>query len=492
MLDHLNPEQKEAVLHNEGPSVVFAGAGSGKTRVITTRIIHLMEQGVPPHSILAVTFTNKAAKEMRERLMQLSRDAYRVQVGTFHSSCARWLREFASELGFSSDFTIYDDKDSIQALKSVLKEIAPDIQDHTPKDYLRFIGRAKTYACLPLEVESTLAHEVHNFPPMAVKVYEKYQNYLTNCNAMDFSDLLMNMLILLKNNKLVRQTLQTRFRYILIDEYQDTNLTQFNLINLLVNEKQNLFVVGDDDQSIYSWRGANPHNIIDFQKYYPKAKTYRLEQNYRSSANIVDAASALIKHNKTRAPKNLWTRKDPGEFIEYKNEYDSETEAWFVADSIQAEKSNYSYNNIAVLYRTNAQSRQIEDILRKQKIPYRIYGSLRFYDRMEIKDLLAYCRLIANPDDDIAFRRSLNMPPRGIGKKTIETIEEEARRNDFSLYLAAKQMTTGKPSRTAQKIANFLKLIEDLKSFLKHSPLEDFLVFLLEKSDYRPYLEKVS
>ena len=299
MLDHLNPEQKKAVLHKDGPSVVFAGAGSGKTRVIITRIVHLIEQGIAPQNILAVTFTNKAAKEMRERMIGLSRDAYRVQVGTFHSSCARWLREFATELGFSSDFTIYDDKDSTQAIKAVLKEFTNEIEDHTPKDYLRFISKAKTYACLPFEVEGTLGHEAHTFPPLAIKVYEKYQNYLANCNAMDFSDLLMNMLILLRNNKLVRQTLQARFRYILIDEYQDTNLTQFNLINLLVNTQQNLFVVGDDDQSIYSWRGANPHNIIDFKTYYPKAEIYHLEQNYRSSSNIVNAASAMIKNNKT-------------------------------------------------------------------------------------------------------------------------------------------------------------------------------------------------
>lgn len=489
-IESLNLDQKKATLHKNGPAVVFAGAGSGKTRVIITRIASLVSSGVYPQSVLAVTFTNKAAKEMRERLFQIDDGLTRVQVGTFHSACARWLREFSSELGFSSDFTIYDDKDSLQAIKTILKEYKENMLDDSPRDYLNAIGRAKTHACLPVEAEKLLALDPNFFPPLGVEIYKKYQAYLINCNAMDFSDLLMNMLILLRSHKLVRQTLQHRYRYILIDEYQDTNQTQFSLINLLVNKDKNLFVVGDDDQSIYSWRGANPHNIINFSDLYPGAKLYRLEQNYRSSGCIVSAASKMIAKNKTRAPKTLWTKKDFGEKIEYKYEYDAETESWLVADDIFEEKEKYSYDNIAVLYRTNAQSRQIEDTLRKKKIPYRIYGSLRFYDRAEIKDLLAYCRLLVNSDDDIAFRRIINLPPRGLGKKAIETIENCARNQDISLFKATYEVTKQGSSRTNLKLQGFLSLIENFQSFLDKNLLEDFLGHLIEKTNYRPYLEK--
>lgn len=489
-LESLNPDQKKAALHKEGPAVVFAGAGSGKTRVIITRIASLVSEGINPESILAVTFTNKAAKEMRERLASIDPLLQRTRVGTFHSACARWLREFSNELGFTSDFTIYDDKDSLQAVKSILKEYKEELSNESPRAYLNAIGRAKTYACLPIEAEKLLAHDPNFFPPLGVEVYKKYQAYLISCNAMDFSDLLMNMLILLRSHTLVRETLQLRFRHILIDEYQDTNQTQFSLINLLVNRSRNLFVVGDDDQSIYSWRGANPQNIIDFHEYYPGAEVYHLEQNYRSSGCIVEAASKMIARNKTRSPKTLWTDREFGETIDLKNEYDAETESWFIADSIAEDKDLYSYNNVAILYRTNAQSRQIEDALLKKKIPYRIYGSLRFYDRVEIKDLLAYCRLLVNKDDDVAFRRIVNLPPRGIGKKAIETVEEISRASDLSLFEGACELVKTGNSRSNAKLKGFLLLIEQLKIFLEKNLLDEFLGELLEKIDYRPYLEK--
>ena len=489
-IETLNPDQQKAVLHKFGPAVVFAGAGSGKTRVIITRIASLVSQGVHPSSILAVTFTNKAAKEMRERLRQIDPELWRVQVGTFHSACARWLREFSSELGFSSDFTIYDDKDSLQAVKTILKEFQEGLVDESPRVYLNAIARAKTEACLPVEAEKLLAVNPDFFPALGVEVYKKYQAYLISCNAMDFSDLLMNMLILLRSHKLVRKTLQNRFRYILIDEYQDTNQTQFSLINLLVGDDNNLFVVGDDDQSIYSWRGARPHNIINFEDSYPTARVYQLEQNYRSSGCIVEAASKMIQKNKVRSPKTLWTRRDFGEKIEYKCEYDAETESWYVADSIEEEKHDFTFDNVAILYRTNAQSRQMEDTLRRKKIPYRIYGSLRFYDRAEVKDLLGYCRILVNCDDDIAFRRVINLPPRGIGKKAIELVEQIARTEDLSLFAAAKKLVTETPSRSTVKIAAFLSLVDSLNVFLEKNLLEDFLPFLLEKIAYRPFIEK--
>lgn len=489
-IQNLNPEQQKAVFHKEGPGVVFAGAGSGKTRVIITRIAYLISQGTLPQSILAVTFTNKAAKEMRERLYQINPGFQPTHVGTFHSACARWLREFATELGFSSDFTIYDDKDSLQAMKVILKDYKDKIIDYSPRDYLRSIAGAKTQACLPMEAEKLLAVDPKFFPPLGVEIYGRYQNYLTSCNAMDFNDLLMNVLILLRSHQLVRQTLQYRYKYILIDEYQDTNPTQFSLINLLVNQQKNLFVVGDDDQSIYSWRGANPYNIINFKDSYPDANIFHLEQNYRSSGCIVSAASEMIQKNTKRSPKTLWTQRDFGDKIEYRCEYDAETEAWFIADSLLEEKEKYSYNNIAILYRTNAQSRQIEDILRKKKIPYRIYGSLRFYDRAEIKDLLSYCRLLANYDDDIAFRRIINLPPRGIGKKAIESLEDYARNSDLSLFKATCEIVKKNNSRVNIKLQGFVKLIEDLQNFLDKNLLEDFLIYLLEQTNYRPYLEK--
>ena len=490
-IESLNSDQKKAALHKEGPAVVFAGAGSGKTRVIITRIASLVSEGVPASSILAVTFTNKAAKEMRERLVAIDPLLQQARLGTFHSVCARWLREFSRELGFTSDFTIYDDKDSLQAIKSILKNYKEDLSGESPRVYLNAISRAKTYACLPMEVEKLIAHDPNFFPPMGVDVYKRYQSYLISCNAMDFNDLLMNMLILLRSHKLVRETLQLRFKYILIDEYQDTNQTQFSLINLLVNKNKNLFVVGDDDQSIYSWRGANPQNIIDFHKYYPSAEVYHLEQNYRSSGCIVKAASQMISKNKTRSPKTLWTDREFGELIELKNEYDAETESWFIADSIVEDKKLYSYNNVAILYRTNAQSRQIEEALIKKKIPYRIYGSLRFYDRVEIKDLLAYCRLLVNKDDDVSFRRIVNLPPRGIGEKALETIENIARDSDLSLYESTCEfLRKEEKSRANLKLKNFISLIETLRSYLDQNILEKFLGELLQKIDYRAYIEK--
>ncbi len=490
LLSHLNPEQEKTVLHPSGPMVVFAGAGSGKTRVITTRIAVLLESGVKPHEILAVTFTNKASREMKERLEKLNSVGHLVHVGTFHSACSRWLREFAGELGFSSDYTIYDDRDSLQAIKTVLKELKVDVEETPPRDFLNAIGRAKTYGWLPADAQKHVVEHPHTFPPLGVQVYKRYQEYLASCNAMDFNDLLMNMLLLLRSNQRVRSFLQKRYKHILVDEYQDTNPTQFALVSLLVNDEKNLFVVGDDDQSIYSWRGADPSNIIDFKSHFPGAKEVRLEQNYRSSGNIVKAASAVIGHNTHRASKVLWTANEPGEAIEYRAEYDGESESWWVCDRIKEELSCYHYRDIAIFYRVNAQSRQIEDSLRKENIPYKIYGSLKFYDRAEIKDMMGYFRLLVNPDDDVSFRRVVNTPTRGIGKKAVEMVSEWAFENQVSMMTAAKQIILKNPSRATTKLSHFINMMDRIKANQKSKSLADLLSLMLDEIQYKAYVDK--
>ncbi|MBP6218722.1 MAG: UvrD-helicase domain-containing protein [Oligoflexales bacterium] len=484
ILPLLNKPQQEAVTFGEGPLLIFAGAGSGKTLVITTRIAALIEKGVRPQSILAVTFTNKAAKEMRIRLGQLSPLAQLVHLGTFHSVCVRWLREFSPEIGFSSDFSIYDEQDVSTALKLLLKEIGFD-KDVSADTYRQAISRAKTYGWLPAEA----AAQPQSEPRMWAEVYKRYQETLARSNAMDFDDLLMNMLLLLRKNQLVRQKLQNRYRYILVDEYQDTNPTQFALISHLVSDTKSLCVVGDDDQSIYSWRGADPSNILDFQKHYPGAHIVRLEQNYRSTGNVIQAASGLIIHNKQRAEKTLWTAEDSGDLIDFHIDMDGELEAHTVVDQIIREKNRYAYDKVSILYRTNAQSRIFEDALRRKKIPYRLYGALRFYDRLEVRDLLAYFRLISNRHDNIAFRRILNVPSRGLGKKAMSSLEEKSISIDGSLLEAMKVLAH--PGRGSNgKLADLLTLLEDLKEKAAKSSLADLLPYLVQRLDYLSYLEK--
>ena len=490
ILKALNDIQKKAVLHENGPMVVFAGAGSGKTRIITARIAYLIAGGVHPSQILAVTFTNKAAREMKERVESLNSNGFGVHIGTFHSACARWLREFAPKLGFQSDFSIYDDKDALNALKLILKELNVKLEDTSANEYKAAIAKAKVLGWLPSEAEKLAGQYVSFFPDLGIQVYRRYQEYLAMCNAMDFSDLLMNMLLLLRRDKQVRAILQKRYRYILVDEYQDTNPTQFSLISCLVNNEQNLCVVGDDDQSIYSWRGADPANILEFRRHYPGAKEIRLEQNYRCTKNIIAAASAVISKNTVRAEKTLWTENDPGESIDYHIAYDGEMESSAVVDSIHREKSIYPYHDVAIFYRTNAQSRQIEDSLLKQNIPYRIYGALRFYDRAEIKDLLAYLRIIVNEQDDLAFHRIINIPARGIGKKALENIQERAREEGISNLHAAIKMADEQIPRLSNKLKAFKLEFANIKEKILASSLSDVLATLLGLIDYKTYLEK--
>ncbi len=484
----LNPMQKEAALFDQGPIVVFAGAGSGKTRVITTRIALLIESGVSPRNILAVTFTNKAAGEMRDRATALTVDASLATIATFHSACARWLREFGSEIGFTSDFTVYDDKDSQSLIKEVLKELQVKV-DEGVSEYKAAIQKMKTLGWSPREAEAFESQYQSQFPPYYVKFYKRYQEMLSMANAMDFSDLLLNMLLLLRTNKGVRLALQQRYKYVLVDEYQDTNPTQFELISHLVSQSQNLMVVGDDDQSIYSWRGADPSNIINFRQHFPNAKEIRLEQNYRCTANIVNAASALIQNNKVRAAKNLWTENNAGALIEYIQEADGETESWNVIDQIKSEKQLFSLTDIAIFYRTNSQSRSLEESLRRQNIPYQIYGSLRFYDRAEIKDVLAYVKLALNEGDDVAFRRVINVPTRGIGEKAVESLDSYAKSKGFSLLQAAKLWIHSGQSKFAPKFKTFVELMGQLSQRVQNGPLSETIPSVLELTDYRRHLE---
>lgn len=490
LLSGLNDVQRQAATHRDGPLVVFAGAGSGKTRIITHRIAWLIERGVAPWEILAVTFTNKAAAEMKARVEALSPLANRCLISTFHSACARWLREFAPELGFTSDFTIYTDDDQVTALKTVLAELQIKLDDQiTVNEFKQAINKAKTMAMLPND--DRLGREYADLMPVAgQQVYKRYQEYLAACNAMDFGDLIMNMLLLLRRNEVVRSLLQKRYRYLLVDEYQDTNRTQFELIARLSEKHRNLFVVGDDDQSIYSWRGAMPSNIIDFDKVYPDAVRITMEQNYRSSGHIVAAASAMIQNNQRRVSKKPFTDNQLGERIDFRLESDNELEAWWVIDRIKREQSRYPLTDVAIFYRTNAQSRMLEDALRRDNLPYRIYGTVRFYDRAEIKDLMAWFRIAVNPTDDVSLQRIINVPPRGIGDKAIATIEAEATRRGQSMYKTVQDMAEENFARLGPKLRDLVQLVDSLRSDLLEGAVEDAVQNVLDATNYLEFIKK--
>lgn len=490
ILNGLNEVQRRAASHRDGPLVVFAGAGSGKTRIITHRIAWLIETGVAPWEILAVTFTNKAAGEMKSRVDALTPVGKRCLIATFHSACARWLREFAPELGFTSDFTIYDDADSLQAVKTVITELNVKLDDKTSAtEYKAAINKVKTMAMLPSD--ERLQREYGDLmPPAGVQVYKRYQEYLAGCNAMDFADLIMNVLLLLRRNELVRTTLQKRYRYILVDEYQDTNRTQFELIARLAEGHRNLFVVGDDDQSIYSWRGAVPSNIIDFDKVYPDAVKITMEQNYRCTSHIVDAANAMIGHNKVRVPKRLFTQNPPGDLINYRLEPDNEVEAWWVVDAVKFERTRFDLSEVAIFYRTNSQSRVMEDALRRENLPYQIYGTVRFYDRMEIKDLMGYFRALINPQDDVSVKRILNVPPRGIGDKAVATLEAESARRGQSIMKTIEEVVDEGSPKLAPKLKGFAALIRRLREGIVDGAVDEALERVLEATGYMDYVQK--
>ena len=439
LISHLNPPQKEAVLHGEGPLLILAGAGSGKTRVITHRIAHLIHNhGVRPGNILAVTFTNKAAREMAERVQRLLGGGDTPLIATFHAACGRILRRDIHHLGFHSSFAIYDDRDSERLLKDILKEMDLDEKRFAPKAVGARIDDWKNRGLFPEDIDSVSTGDIYN--AKVVQIYAAYQDRLKKCNALDFGDMLIQTVRLLSDFPEVRRSYQERFQWILVDEYQDTNPVQYNLIRLLAGERRNLCVVGDDDQSIYSWRGADIRNILEFEKDFPGVRVIRLEQNYRSTATILAAAGAVVKQNFGRKGKTLWTENPSGEKIRYERVESDREEARFVAREIgRLRAGGVPLEEMAVFYRTNAQSRLVEESLVGDALPYHIVGGVRFYARMEVKDILAYLRVLDNPSDEVSLKRIINVPARGIGHSTVDRISELAGRQGITFNEAMGQ-----------------------------------------------------
>jgi DNA helicase-2/ATP-dependent DNA helicase PcrA len=439
LLRHLNPPQKEAVLHGEGPLLILAGAGSGKTRVITHRIAHLIHNhDVRPWNILAVTFTNKAAREMAERVRRLLGGGDTPLIATFHAACGRILRRDIHHLGFESSFAIYDDRDSERLLKDILKEMNLDEKKFAPKAIGARIDDYKNRGLFPEDIDSVSTGDIYN--AKIVQIYAAYQDRLKKCNALDFGDMLIQTVRLLSEFPEVRQRYQERFQWILVDEYQDTNPVQYKLIRLLAGERRNLCVVGDDDQSIYSWRGADIRNILEFEKDFPGVRVIRLEQNYRSTATILAAAGEVVRQNYGRKGKTLWTENPAGDKIRYERVESDREEARFVCREISRLRSgNLPLEEMAVFYRTNAQSRLVEESLVSEALPYHIVGGVRFYARMEVKDILAYLRVLDNPADEVSLKRIINVPARGIGHATIDRISEMAVRKGITFNEAMGQ-----------------------------------------------------
>ena len=466
-LQQLNPEQSEAVLGCEGPSMVLAGAGSGKTRVLTYRIAHLIDRGIRPFNILALTFTNKAAKEMRERIEKIvGSNAKNIWMGTFHSVFSRILRTEHTRINYASNFTIYDSADSKSLIKTIIKELELDDKIYKPSVVLHRISAAKNNLISAEKYnqdEQIKQEDKMTAKPRLGEVYSLYQNRMMKSSAMDFDDLLFKTNILLKDQPDILLKYQHIFKYILVDEYQDTNYSQYIIIKKLAAANRNLCVVGDDAQSIYSFRGADIGNILSFQKDYPEAQLFKLEQNYRSSQNIVNAANSIIGNNQDQIKKTVWTSNGEGEKIKIAKTSTDNEEGSFVAKNIFEQKMNFQANNsdFAILYRTNAQSRSIEEALRKHNIPYKIYGGLSFYQRKEIKDLLAYFRLVLNPDDEEALKRVINFPGRGIGKTTIDKIAIAANIHQTSFWeiISSPNKYPGIGDATITKLSNFVDMI---------------------------------
>lgn len=473
-LKGLNDRQREAVLHTDGPLMIVAGAGSGKTKVLTTRIAHLMAKGVDAFNILALTFTNKAAAEMKERVEHIlgNREARNLYIGTFHSVFARILRAEAHRIGYPNAFTIYDTDDAKSVVKAVTQELNLDVQHYKPNVVYNRISGAKNALVGPAEYKNDYyiqQEDTRANRPMIGHIYEAYSKRCFKNGAMDFDDLLFKMYELLKNFPEVLHKYQHRFRYILIDEYQDTNPAQYEIIKLLGAVHENVCVVGDDAQSIYSFRGATIQNILQFQKDYDDASVIKLEQNYRSSQNILSVANEVIRNNKGQIPKDLWTENVPGEKIRLVRTMSDNEEGKFIADAIQEQRlrNHYTNKDIAILYRTNAQSRAFEESLRRMNIPYTIYGGISFYQRKEIKDFLAYLRLIVNPKDEEALKRIINYPVRGIGKTSVDRAILAANENNISMWqvLEAAPMF-GYKAGTLQAIEEFVVMIRSFRSML--------------------------
>lgn len=486
--DTLNQPQQEAVFYTEGPLLILAGAGSGKTRVLTHRIAHLIgDKGVNPFNILAITFTNKAAQEMRERVDKLTgADGMSVWVSTFHSTCVRILRRYIDRLGYDNRFTIYDTDDQKTLMKEICRKLNIDTKKYKERALLARISHAKDEMITPDDMEREVKGDFNQKKIAAV--YREYQAALKRNNALDFDDLLVKTVDLFEKCQDVLEAYQERFRYIMVDEYQDTNTAQFELVRLLAAKYRNLCVVGDDDQSIYKFRGANIHNILNFEQYFPDAKVIKLEENYRSTQNILDAANAVIKNNVGRKAKALWTQQDAGDKIDCKDFDTAYDEAEYIAHSINSfvRKGVFSYGDSAVLYRTNAQSRLLEERFVRENIPYKIVGGVNFYARKEIKDLLCYLKTIDNAQDDLAVKRIINVPKRGIGATTIAKVQDYADENGMSFYAALRQAEeiSTLSKATATKIRPFVTFIQMLRSKLPYISVEQLMDEIIEDTGY--------
>lgn len=494
LLQHLNFPQQEAVLHMEGPLLVLAGAGSGKTRVITTRIAYLIQRGIAPWHILAVTFTNKAAEEMQHRVDHLTGGKGRgVVLSTFHRFCAQLLRREGTAIGLSPHFVIYDEHDQKELLKDCLTELNLDEKKFKPGVLLSLISRSKDEL---IDAQSYQIHALTSpdpFRQMVSGVYHLYQKKLAASSALDFGDLIMKSVELLREQATVREKYQERFRHVLVDEYQDTNRAQYVLTKTLAAKYRNLCVVGDDDQCVYVWRGADIRNIMEFEKEYPEAKVVKLEQNYRSTAAILDAAWSVVQHNQFRKEKKLWTSRKGGDPVTATEFADEREEALAVASHIRQQMSqgDSSYADFAVFYRINAQSRVLEDALRRLEIPYKIIGSVRFYERAEVKNVLAYLRVLINPKDALSFKRILNIPPRGLGKTSLEAIERFAQEKSVSLFEAVGQATEIpdlKP-RARASVVDFHTLLTTLMANRETHTATEMTRLVLEATGYLKGLE---
>lgn len=501
ILEGLNSEQKQAVSCVDGPVLIVAGAGSGKTRVLTSRIAYILAQGCPPDRILALTFTKKAATEMKERIAGMvgEKKARRLYMGTFHSVFIRFLREFASSLGYPESFTIYDTSDSTSAIKACIKELQLDDKVYKPKDVLARISMAKNNLVTP-EAYRRNAQAVQNDAaakkPRICDIYMLYAQKCRQSGVMDFDDILLNMNILFRDNPAALEAISSRFSYIMVDEYQDTNYSQYLILKKLSLPHQNICVVGDDSQSIYAFRGAKIENILNFQKDYPGNRTFRLEQNYRSTRTIVDAANSLIARNSARIPKKCFSEGEEGEKIRLTNAYTEQEEAMLIASSIisRIQSDHAQYCDFAILYRTNSQSRALEEALRKRNLPYVIYSGNSFYERAEVKDMMAYLKLIANPNDDESFKRVVNKPARGIGDTSLAALMAAATDNSISLYaavLSAELETYGLKPAAISRMKSFCEMIgrlnvraaaEDANSVAVSAALDSGLL-MMYKSD---------
>ncbi|MBN9654852.1 DNA helicase PcrA [Halobacillus litoralis] len=490
LIQGLNTEQREAVTHTEGPLLIMAGAGSGKTRVLTHRIAYLLsEKDVAPRNILAITFTNKAAREMKERVESLvGKDGEKIWMSTFHSMCVRILRRDIDRIGYDRNFSILDSSDQLSVIKQVLKEINLDPKKWDPRAMLGAISNSKNELMTAEDYEKQ-ANNMHE--EQIAQIYKGYQKKLRKNQSLDFDDLIMQTLRLFDEVPEVLESYQRRFQYIHVDEYQDTNHAQYQLVKHLASRYQNLCVVGDSDQSIYAWRGADIQNILNFESDYPKARTILLEQNYRSTELILDAANNVIDKNSGRKPKRLWTDNKGGEKIHYHQAGTEREEGLFVTDKIEdlVRQGKFRYQDVAILYRTNAQSRTIEETFVKAGVPYQMIGGTKFYDRKEIKDMLAYLRLIANPNDDLSFQRVVNEPKRGVGKTSMDKMLAYAADHDISLYEAAAEVDfVGVSAKAAKAIMSFRKMIQTWAEQQEFLSATDMVQEVIDKTGYEEML----